>query len=378
MQRVVLSAGGTGGHIYPALAVADELRRVDSSCQLLFIGGTKGPERRLAEKEGLAFEALPVKGVLGTGIRSVGSMYSLARSLLRCRSIYRSFKPDMVLGFGSYAGFVPVLLASWQKIPCAIHEQNSQPGVTNRILGKRVDRVFVSFPDVQGFFQPEKTRITGNPVRSKLISLRQKEKSYVHQSLGHVLIVGGSQGARAINEAVMGSLSQFQTHAVRLMHQTGQADFERVKEAYQRHGFDDSLVLPFIDDMAGAYDWADLVVCRAGASTVAELTAIGRPSVLIPFPYAVHKHQLTNARLLENNGAAIVLEQSYLSEINLARVVSDVLAVPEKLQEMGAAARALGRPQAAAELVADLKTSVAGRPKGQAREASHTQGSRSA
>jgi UDP-N-acetylglucosamine--N-acetylmuramyl-(pentapeptide) pyrophosphoryl-undecaprenol N-acetylglucosamine transferase len=344
------------------LAVADELRRRDSQRQLLFIGGRKGPEGRLAEQEGIPFEALPVKGVLGTGLKSAGTLFSLLQSLLRCRRIYRAFRPDCVLGFGSYAGFVPVLLANWQKVPCAVHEQNSQPGVTNRILGKRADRVFLSFPDEHGFFDPDKTQVIGNPVRRTLIALRYKEKSYVHQSTGHVLIIGGSQGARAINEAIVGSLPQFQTHAIRLMHQTGEADFERVKQAYREHGFDESLVAPFIDDMAAAYDWADLVVCRAGASTVAELTAIGRPSIVIPFPYAVHKHQLTNAKLLAKAGAAIVLEQSYLSEIDLARVVSDVLAVPEKLQEMGAAARSLGKPQAASELIDELEELAAGVP----------------
>ncbi len=356
MQRVVVTTGGTGGHIFPALAVAQALQEEHADMDVLFVGGDRGPEGRLAARAGLEFAGLPARGVLGRGLRSLGSLWWLSRSFLKCWLLFRSFKPQAVLGFGSYAGFVPVLLGAWKKIPTGVHEQNSQPGVTNRILGKRVDRVFLSFPDHKGYFDPRKVQVTGNPVRSELIALRDREKKYAHKPKGQVLILGGSQGARAINEAVVKSLAGFKSQGIRLMHQTGTADLQWVSQAYQDCGMDDDNVQAFIDDMASAYAWADLVICRAGASTLAELTVIGLPSILIPFPYAIHKHQLTNAQHLEDHEAAIVIEQSHLHEINLTRAVADLINVPGRILSMGQAAKRLGNPNAARDIVQEMSS----------------------
>jgi UDP-N-acetylglucosamine--N-acetylmuramyl-(pentapeptide) pyrophosphoryl-undecaprenol N-acetylglucosamine transferase len=280
--------------------------------------------------------------------------------LLKCARIMKSFAPQAVVGFGGYAGFLPVLWASWKRIPCAVHEQNKQPGVTNKILGKRTDRVLLTYPDQEGLFDPGKVCLTGNPVRRSLLGLRDMQKHYLHNTGGHLLILGGSQGARAINDQIIKALPFFQSMGLQLMHITGQADLERVRQAYTEQGSDPSQAIAFQEDMAQAYAWADLVICRAGASTLAELTVVGRPSVLIPFPYATHGHQLENARYLENAGAAIVLEQSYLEDISLGSVVSDLMLLPKKLQQMGQAAKALGRPGAGARIVEEIQGMLPG------------------
>ncbi len=342
----MVSTGGTGGHIFPALSVIEELQKRYPYINILFIGGEKGPEKEMAEKSGVEFIGLPARGVLGKGLRSVRTVFWLSKSIFKCLSIYRKFGPEVVIGFGSYAGFVPVLLASLKKIPSAVHEQNSRPGVTNRFLGSRVHRVLLSFPDKYGYFDASKIRITGNPVRSKFEEIREN-------TAGRVLVLGGSQGARAINDAVIKSLPKFKSAGVHLVHQCGKQDLNRVLQAYREQKMSED-VYSFIEDVASVYEWADLIVCRAGASTVAELTTAGRPSVLIPYPYAVQSHQLTNAKRLEEAGAAIVLEQSYLEDIDLARVVTDLLAVPQKLQDMGAAAKSLGNPGAARKIVDEL------------------------
>ncbi|MFO7876554.1 MAG: undecaprenyldiphospho-muramoylpentapeptide beta-N-acetylglucosaminyltransferase [Desulfovermiculus sp.] len=355
MDRIVLSTGGTGGHIFPALAVAERIQESFPHADLMFVGGDQGPEGRLAQEAGLSFVGLPARGVLGRGLRSLGSAWWMIRSFVRCWRTYSRFRPQVVVGFGSYASFVPVLVASWKWIPAAIHEQNAYPGVTNRVLSKRVQRIFLSFPDDQEWFDPDRVRVTGNPVRTSLIHLRDKEKVYTHQ-IGHrVLVLGGSQGAQAINQAMVKALPQLLPRGVQVLHQAGERHYAELSEHYQGYDPGQARVVPFIQNMAEAYAWSDLVVSRAGASTVAELTVIGRPSVLIPFPYAVHHHQLHNAKLLEKAGAALVIEQSYLPEVNLADIILDLLALPEKLVAMGRAARRLGQPAATRSIVLELE-----------------------
>lgn len=355
MRRIVLSSGGTGGHIYPALAVAEELKDKHPEAELLFIGSDRGLENKLASQANLSFQGLPVQGFLGKGLRSFKALFFLFFSMIKCWFIYRRFRPEIVIGFGSYAGFVPVLMAVLKRIPTAIHEQNNQPGLSNKILGKKVKKVFLTYPDEKQFFDSEKTIITGNPVRKSLVDLRYEEKVYMYGSKAKVLIFGGSQGAKGINDAVLKSLSMFKSLSIQLMHQTGTADWPRVSQTYKKIGLKTDSVYPFIEDMVSAYRWADIVVSRAGASTLSELTVIGRPSILIPFPYAVKNHQLNNARLLERMGAAIVLEQSYLQDMDLARVISDLIAVPEKLKEMGQAAKKLGQENAAESIAIEME-----------------------
>jgi UDP-N-acetylglucosamine--N-acetylmuramyl-(pentapeptide) pyrophosphoryl-undecaprenol N-acetylglucosamine transferase len=360
VKRVVLCAGGTGGHIFPALAVADELRERYPWADIVFVGGEKELERHWAEKAGLPFVSLPAKGVLGRGIRSLGSLWWISRSMLKCSAFYRRFRPEVVMGFGSYAGFVPVWMACRQGIPAAIHEQNKRPGMTNKVLGQKVDRVFVTFPDEAESFPTERVVPSGNPVRKDLLRMGEQEKHYAHEGARNILVLGGSQGAQVLNRVILRALPSLATYSVNIMHQTGEQDFETVSTEYEKQGLDPTLVRTFIDDIGAAYTWADLVICRAGASTVAELTVMGRPSILIPFPYATHAHQLDNARYLERQGAAYILEQSYLDEVNLTHMIGDLLSLPGKLKEMGSAARRLSSPDAAERIVDGLEGLLGG------------------
>jgi UDP-N-acetylglucosamine--N-acetylmuramyl-(pentapeptide) pyrophosphoryl-undecaprenol N-acetylglucosamine transferase len=353
LKRVVITTGGTGGHIFPALAVAEKIRELSPECKIYFLGGESGPEAALARKVGLEFKGLPARGVLGRGIKSLATVFWLSQSLIKSFMFLRSFRPEVVIGFGGYAGFVPVLVARWLGVPTAIHEQNSLPGVTNRVLAKRVDRVFLTFPDEHGFFPEDKVVLSGNPVRPEIVSLVAKD-SLPHARGKRLLVLGGSQGARAINQAVTDCLGQLKAQGIMIWHQTGKRDFEEVNKVYARK-YPEARVEPFIEDMAEAYLFADLVLCRAGATTLAELCVAGKPAILIPFPYATHNHQMTNAKVLERAGAAMILVQSYLEEINLALVVEDLLCAPDKLQKMARAARSLARADAAEIIVEELE-----------------------
>lgn len=362
MRRVVLTTGGTGGHIFPALALAEELKRRHPDCDVLFVGGRHGREKEFAQRAGLRFLGLPVRGVIGRGFRSVGALCGLGAAVLRSWWLMLRFKPQVVVGFGGYAGFAPVLAARLSGIPCAVHEQNSYPGSANRLLGRWVQRIFMSFSDVHGFFDARKVQLTGNPVRAALVRQGQEHAACgAHGPCKRLLIVGGSLGAHAINQAVSGAAQKLRAQGLELWHQTGEADLAEVRAAYAQAGWqaDGARVEPFIHDMAVAYAWADVVLCRAGATTVAELTVVGKPSVLVPFPLAAHDHQQANAKYLEQAGAAVILTQDQLGQIDLAEFLNEILAAPERLARMGEAARSAGWPDAAARL-ADAVEEMAG------------------
>lgn len=354
MKRLILTTGGTGGHIFPALAVAESVRAQIPGCEMLFVGGERGPEREWAFKAGLDFVALPVKGVLGRGLRGVATAMWLGRSLFSAWRLLRSFKPDAVLGLGGYAGFSCTMAASLMGIPTAIHEQNSVPGVTNRILARRVGKVMVSFEDMGApAFSRESAVLTGNPVRQEIRELRDERRVIGR----NILIVGGSQGASALNQVMLKELDRFKSLGLGIWHQTGREDYETVRAAYAEK-YPTARVDAFIEDMREAYRFADLVVCRAGATTIAELTTAGKASILVPFPYATHDHQLNNARSLEQHGAAMIFQQSQLDDISLASAVSDLFQVPERLARMGKCARDMGIPDAGERVVAEIQKLV--------------------
>lgn len=349
IRRLVVSTGGTGGHIFPALAVAAEVRRREPGARVLFLGG-HGPEAELARKAGLPFEALPASGVLGTGLKALLATVWVSRGVILATRSLRRFGPQAVIGFGGYAGFCPVLAAALLGIPTAVHEQNSHPGVTNRILARLVRRVFVSFDDNQALFPAGKTVRTGNPVRAEIAAAAKQPGSG-----RNLLVLGGSQGAKALSDLVVDALPELLGARVSILHQAGKADCERIKGAYRAKGADDSQVHGFIDDMAGAYAWADLALCRAGASTIFELAATGTPAVLVPFPFAAHDHQRVNARHLEALGAAILADQKDASGASLAGIILGLLGDSAKLAAMGHAAKEFARPDAAARIVDGLE-----------------------
>lgn len=349
---MILTTGGTGGHIFPALAVAEQLR--DAGVELLFVGSAFGPEGKLAQQAGLPFEGLPVRGVLGRGLRSVGALFGMTRAVFMARDVIRTFRPDVVVGFGAYASFAPLVAARLAGIPVAVHEQNAMPGVTNRLLAKLANRVFLSMPDVTGAFSAEKCVLTGNPVRQVIVELTHVVPRARCETKPRLLVMGGSQGARAINSVVLASLSRLLAAGVEIRHQSGPADLDRVLAGYTAHGYDVSGVTPFIDNMAEAYTWADLVLCRAGATSVAELAVAGKPSVLIPFPYATHDHQTCNAKVLAERGAALVVAEKDMAAQDMGGMLLKLLSEPDTLRGMAQAAHGCARPDAARDVAREV------------------------
>jgi len=349
LKRLVVTTGGTGGHIFPALAVAAEVKRREPEARVLFLGGP-GPEAELALRAGVEFKALPASGVLGKGVKSLLATVWVGKGVILATRALRRFRPQVVIGFGGYAGFCPVLAAALLGLPTAVHEQNSVPGVTNRVLGKLVRRVFVSFEDRPKHFPAAKVRHTGNPVRAEIAAV-----SHTPGAGRNLLVLGGSQGARGLNDLVVDALPQLTSARVNILHQAGRSDLERVRAVYRSSGAFEGQVHGFVEDMAEAYAWADLALCRAGASTIFELAATGTPAVLVPFPYAAHDHQRVNARHLEALGAAVLAEQEQFTGAALAELVLGLLGDSAKLGSMARAARGFARPDAAAAIVDGLE-----------------------
>ncbi|MFH1915531.1 MAG: undecaprenyldiphospho-muramoylpentapeptide beta-N-acetylglucosaminyltransferase [Pseudomonadota bacterium] len=360
LTRVLIATGGTGGHIFPALAVADELAARNPGASILFAGGA-GPEGDMARSHGLDFLELPARGIMGRGAAGLaGGLSWLGRGLPMALREVRRFRPDAAIGFGGYAGFCPVLAAALLRVPTAVHEQNSVPGVTNKVLGRVVKRIFLSFPDARGAFPAGKTLLTGNPVRAAIIAAGEARMADASRTPGkRLLVLGGSQGARPVNDAVITALPRLMDQGVTLTHQAGRADADRVRAAYATIGADPAQVRDFIDDMAGEYTRADLAVCRAGATTVFEVAAAGVPALFVPFPQATHDHQTMNARAMADMGAARLLHQAGLTGEGLTQAILTLLDDADQLKTMERAARAFARPDAASKIAMGLEALAA-------------------
>lgn len=353
MQRVVLTTGGTGGHIFPALAVAEELQAAFPNIEILFIGAQYGPEKKLAEQAGLSFVGLPVRGLLGRGFKAVGAACAMTRAVFSAYRVIKQFNPELVAGFGGYASFAPVLASKLMHIPTLLHEQNAVAGTGNRVLGKIVDKICLSMP-VESGFSREKCVITGNPIRRCISELKKDETAF---SQKHLLVMGGSLGAHAINEYIMGVLPELRKAGVEILHQTGVKDEAVVREAYIRAGYEASSVTAFIDDMAQAYSWASLVFCRSGATTVAELSAAGLPAVFVPFPFAIHDHQTFNAQCMGKSGAAVLIAEKALADFETSNLI-DLCTNASRLQGMGKASAQLAHRDAALKVVREMTSLI--------------------
>lgn len=367
--RIILTTGGTGGHIFPALAVAEALRRKRPDVEILFIGGLYGPEKELVEKANIAFVGLPVRGFIGRGFKALSALAAMSTAIGQAMNVVREFKPHAVMGFGGYAAFAAVFAAWLLRCPCALHEQNAIPGQANRILGKLVRRICLSWPqpaDRPGF-PPERCVSTGNPIRSGIAALGQEKPA--HEGAPHLLVMGGSLGARAINDLVVGMLPELREAGIAITHQTGKNECDNVRRAYLAAGYRqdeaDAIVQPFIHDMAAAYSACDLALCRAGATSMAELAATGTPAVFLPFPQAAHDHQTANARAMQEAGGGILLPQSeaqaMAQEKRLAPMLLDLLNDRPRLAAMREGALSLACPEAA-DTVADELLTLAEKP----------------
>lgn len=350
MERLLLTTGGTGGHIFPALAVAEALRREYPRARVLFVGSDYGPEARLAAAAGVDFAGLPVRGLVGRGVRALGAAARMLLATGRALSLVREFRPQVVAGFGGYAAFAPMLAGRCLGIPCLLHEQNAIAGASNRLLARLAQRVCLSLPGTEGFPQ-EKCVVTGNPVRAAVAAVGEQPRNFSGRRL---LIMGGSLGAHALNVCVPEHLARLRAAGVEIRHQTGVADEAAVREAYVAAGYAPECVSAFIDDMAAAYAWADLALCRSGATSVAELCAAGVPSILIPFPFAAHDHQTRNAEALRDAGAALLVAQKDMESVDIVGMALELLDDPERRAGMSAAARRNARPDAAGHVLREI------------------------
>lgn len=350
-NTVLVAAGGTGGHLFPGIAVADELRRRDPALRVVFVGTPRGLEGRLVPRAGYALVLLPILPLNNVGpARLARGLVALPWALLRAAALVWRERPRAVLGVGGYAGGPLCLVAALLGVRTVILEPNARPGFTNRVLRPFAAAAACSYDETRRIFG-SKGVVTGNPVRGGFAALPRR----AHVTPPSVLVFGGSQGSRVLNQALVAALPHLPAN-LRLVHQTGPAMHAEVAAAYRAAGRDDE-VLPFLDDMERRFAQADLVVCRSGATTCAELTAAGKAALLVPFAQAADDHQRGNARALEAAGAARMLDEHDLSGATLAAAVTDLLASPQRLSAMGDAARALGRPDAAAR-VADLLTNA--------------------
>lgn len=361
LARVVIAGGGTGGHVYPGVAIAEEVLRRNAAAQVVFVGTARGLEARILPPLGYPLELITVSRLKGGGLlERLKGLLRLPVGIWQSWRLLRRHKPQVVVGVGGYASG-PTLLAAWlTRRPIAIQEQNAAPGLTNRWLGKLARKVFIGFPAARRAFSDEKVVESGNPVRAALAARLERAAAAATASAGlRVLIVGGSQGARFLNERVPALLAA--AHAARpdvaltVVHQTGPAEEEATRARYAGGPLAAATVTPYIDDMPAAYAAADLVICRAGASTVAEITAVGLPSVLVPFPFAADDHQAKNAEALVAAGAAKMVRQEAWREEELAAWLAAVAGDRTLLEAMGAASKALSRLDAAQQIVTGLE-----------------------
>ena len=333
-MNIVIAAGGTGGHLYPAVALAKEFQRQEQESMITFVGSGKSLENSILAHEGFAVAHIDVKGIVGRGIMGgLKSAFLLPKAVWQSMKILRARSADLVIGTGGYFSPPVIAAAALLGMRRIIMEPNAIPGLANRVLGPIADRVFLAFDSAKAYFNQSKVRIVGTPVREEFFHEDPKIQTNKKKTL---LVFGGSQGAKAINTAVVEALSTSSVlrENFSVIHQTGDSDHKRVQSTYETSGIE-AEVVPFLFDMPHVLKSADLVVSRSGAGTLAELAACGKASILIPFPFATHGHQEKNARAMEATGAALVILESDLTGIRLAQQIEILLNSPDRLREMG-------------------------------------------
>ncbi|MFQ5464922.1 MAG: undecaprenyldiphospho-muramoylpentapeptide beta-N-acetylglucosaminyltransferase [Thermodesulfobacteriota bacterium] len=360
-MKLVMAGGGTGGHLFPALALAEEFRTRDHETEIFFIGGRHGLEESLVPLYGYPVRLLGVEGIKRKkGLARIRALVKAARSTIKAVGLLKEIGPAGVIGSGSYASAPVVAAARLLGIKTAILEQNALPGLTNRVLGRMVDRIYISFEETGAHFPASRTVLAGNPVRREIVARASSRPK--RGGPFTVLVFGGSQGATAVNAAFMDA-AEYLTDiwpSLRVIHQTGSEGYRTAEAAYRRKNLKVELK-EFIDDMAGAYAAADLVVCRAGATSIAEITAAGLAAILIPYPFASDNHQEVNARSLADRGAAVMIRQDVLTGSVLADTIRRFFENPGELVSVRERAGALGRPGAAASIAGDFMGLLTGR-----------------
>jgi UDP-N-acetylglucosamine--N-acetylmuramyl-(pentapeptide) pyrophosphoryl-undecaprenol N-acetylglucosamine transferase len=359
-MNIVIAGGGTGGHVFPALAVAGELKKAIADVRITFVGTVKGIEAKIIPKEGYDIRFITSEGLVGKNIfKTVRSFLKIPLSLKDSFGILKDIKPDLIFGVGGYSSGPVILCAKLMGIPTMIHEQNTIPGFTNRVLGRLVDTIAVTYHESVKSFPQEKTFLTGNPVREEILK-GNRDRGYKTFSLDRdlftIFVFGGSSGASHINHAVGEALVYLETlrDRIQFLHQTGEKDFDPVSEIYRSRSFKGT-IMPFSHQMAEAYAVADLVVSRAVATTLAELTACGKAAILVPYPYAANNHQEINARKLWDIGAAQMIIDKDLNGKTLSDMIKYLIEDPEAIGEMERISKSLGSREATAKIIELMK-----------------------
>ncbi len=359
IKKVIISGGGTGGHIYPAIAIANAIQAEDPTIEILFVGAEGKMEMEKVPKAGYPIIGLPIVGINRQHyLKNLLFPFKLLNSFNKAIKIIQDFKPDLAIGVGGYASGPLLLAASLKKIPFFIQEQNSFAGVTNKFLSKKAQKIFVAYPNMHQFFPKEKIELVGNPVRKDLIdSSSKKDKALTHFHLTAdkpcLLVIGGSQGARSINHAIANSFQKLAASNIQLIWQTGVHFENEAKELAKKYPNFNAYVSAFIYEMDLAYAAADLVCSRAGALSVSEICLAGKPSILVPFPAAAEDHQTENAKSLVHQRAAVLITDANANK-ELVDEALKLIHQKETLTQLGKAAKLLGKPQAATEIAQQI------------------------
>jgi UDP-N-acetylglucosamine--N-acetylmuramyl-(pentapeptide) pyrophosphoryl-undecaprenol N-acetylglucosamine transferase len=351
-MKLVIAGGGTGGHLFPALALVEEFKRRDESTEIIFIGGRRGLEEKVVPEYGYELELLDVESLKKRqGLNRLRAIYKAVKGTFKALGILRRIRPDGVIGSGSYSSGPVVLAARLLGVKTVILEQNALPGLTNRLLGRIVDRVYTAFEQAGEYFPPGRTVLAGNPIRRGIMEVEEEKAP---NGKFNLLVFGGSQGATTINAAFLDATEYLTDiwNSLRVIHQAGMEGYGAAEAAYRRKGLKVELHR-FIDDMASAYASADLVVCRAGATSIAEITALGIAAILVPYPFSTDDHQEVNARHLAERGAAVMIKQEELTGSTLAGTIRKFFEDRAELERVKASVKLLGRPDAAQTIVDD-------------------------
>lgn len=362
-MKIVVSGGGTGGHIYPALALIHEIQKQSEDTQFLYIGTKNGLESKIVTKEGIPFKSIHITGFKRKlSFENIKTVLRFIQGTRDSRKILKDFKPDIVIGTGGYVCGPVVYAAAKLHIPTIIHEQNSVPGLTNKFLSRYVNKIAICFNEAKDYFPSDKVIFTGNPRASEVVGkdgVKGRLSVGLSSRLPAVLIVGGSRGARPINEAVIKSLSSFGKKPYQVLYVTGEVHFEQVKKEVELVGNPENVMIkPFIHNMPEVLAGIDLVVSRAGATTLAELTSLGIPSILVPSPYVTNNHQEKNARSLVSQGASELLLEKDLNSKSLIESIDQILLDKNKLINMKTNAKKMGIPDSANKLFELMKKLV--------------------
>ncbi len=354
-MKIAVSGGGTGGHIYPALALMREIQKVNKHADFLYIGTQNGLESKLVPRENIPFKSIHITGFKRKlSFENIKTIFRFLKGVKDSKKFLKEFQPDIVIGTGGYVCGPVVYAAAKLRIPTIIHEQNSVPGLTNKFLSRYVNKIAICFEDAKEFFPPEKTVFTGNPRASEVIGndgIKGRLSAGLSATKPIVLIFGGSRGARPINEAVVKALPELVGKPYQVLYVTGEVHYEDVKKEAELVGNPDNVVIkPFIHNMPEVLAGVDLVVSRAGATTLAEITSLGIPSILIPSPYVTNNHQEKNARSLSDHGAAKILLEKDLTSNTLVSQIDRIMLDQQVIAEMKRKAREMGVPDAASKL----------------------------